>query len=98
MSLPVVLRPEAQDDLLLARDWYERQSAGLGDTFTAAVELLLARISGMPELYAVTFRRVRPAKVRRFPYVVYYRVLIDRIEVLAILHGSRDARIWKGRA
>lgn len=52
----------------------------------------------MPELYAPTFQSVRPAKLRRFPYVVYYRVLPDRIEVLAILHGSRDPRVWQGRA
>jgi hypothetical protein len=25
-------------------------------------------------------------------------VLPDRIEVLAVLHGSRDPRIWQGRA
>ena len=49
-------------------------------------------------MYAATFRGVRPAKLRRFPYVVYYRVLADRIEVLAVLHGSRDPRIWQGRA
>ena len=52
----------------------------------------------MPEMYAAAFRGVRPAKLRRFPYVVYYRVLADRIEVLAVLHGSRDPRIWQGRA
>ena len=98
MSLPVVLRPEAQDDLLLARDWYERQSPGLGDAFATTVEQLLARVEAMPELYAVTFRGVRPAKLRRFPYVVYYSLLADRIEVLAVLHGSRDPRVWQGRA
>jgi len=98
VSLPVILQPEAQDDLLLAREWYERQSPGLGDTFAGAVERLLALVESMPEMYAVAFRGVRPAKLRRFPYVVYYRVLADRIDVLAILHGSRDPRIWEGRA
>ena len=52
----------------------------------------------MPELYAVTFRGVRPAKLRRFPYVMYYRMLADRIEVLAVLHGSRNPRVWQSRA
>src|SRR5437016_4760994 len=98
MSLPVGFRPEAQDDVLLAREWYERQSPGLGDAFAAMVEQLLGRIVAMPESYAATFRGVRPAKLRRFPYVLYYRVLADRIEVLAVLHGSRDPRIWQSRA
>jgi plasmid stabilization system protein ParE len=98
VSLPFVFRPEAQDDLLLARDWYQRQALGLGDAFSAAFEQLLARVEAMPELYAVTFRGVRPAKLRRFPYVMYYRLLADRIEVLGVLHGSRDPRIWQRRA
>jgi plasmid stabilization system protein ParE len=98
MSLPVGFRPEALDDVLLAREWYERQSPGLGDVFAAMVEQLLERIAATPELYAATFRGVRPAQLRRFPYVVYYRVLTDRIEVLAVLHGSRDPRAWKKRA
>lgn len=98
MNLPVILQPEAQDDLLLAREWYERQSPGLGDTFATAVERLLALVESRPELYAASFGGVRPAKLRRFPYVVYYRVLADRIDVLAILQGSRDPRIGQGRA
>jgi plasmid stabilization system protein ParE len=35
--------------------------------------------------------------VKRFPYVVYYRVHPDRIEVIAVLHGSRHPRTWRGR-
>jgi toxin ParE1/3/4 len=98
VSLPVTFRPETQDDLLLARDWYQRQAPGLGDAFSAAFEQLMDRVEAMPELYAVTFRGVRPAKLRRFPYVLYYRLLADRIEVLAVLHGSRDPRVWQRRA
>lgn len=98
MSLPIVLRPEAQDDLLEARDWYDQQRAGLGNAFAAAVEQTLARIESMPELYGVALKDVRRGPLRRFPYVVYYRVLADRIEVIAVLHGSRNPRIWQNRA
>ena len=97
MSLPIVLRPEAQADLLAARDWYAQQRAGLEDAFAEAVEQLLARIEAMPELYAAVLRDVRRGKLRRFPYVVYYRVLADRIEVIAVLHGSRDPQVWQDR-
>ena len=97
MSLPIVVRPEAQTDLLEARDWYEQQRPGLGDAFAEAVEEMLARIKEMPELYAAMLREVRRGKLRRFPYVVYYRVLSDRIEVIGVLHGSRDPKVWQDR-
>lgn len=98
MSLPVVLRPEAEADLVAARNWYERQRAGLGDAFIETVDELLGRISAVPEQYAVLLKGVRRGKLRRYPYVAYYRVLADRIEVIGVLHGSRDPAIWQGRA
>ena len=36
-------------------------------------------------------------KVKRFTYVVYYRILKDRFEVLAIVHGNRNDSSWKSR-
>jgi plasmid stabilization system protein ParE len=70
----------------------------LGHDFTTALDDVLAGIRDFPELYAVVLRGVRRVKLRRFPYVVYYRALTDRAEVIAVLHGSRDPRLWQRRA
>ena len=59
---------------------------------------MFERIAAMPKLYAPTIKNVRRAKLRRFPYVVFYRILADRIEVIGVLHGSRDPGIWQDRA
>lgn len=98
MSLPVVLRPEASQDAQEARDHFEAQQPGLGQTFLDRLREALARIAAMPEMYAVVWRNVRAARLRRFTYVVYYRLHSDRAEVLAVMHGSRDASAWKARA
>lgn len=98
MSLPLVLRREVEVDLQVARDWYEKQRAGLGEEFVAAVDQTFARIVAAPELYGVVLRDLRRARLRRFPYVVYYRLLTDRVEIIAVLHGSRNQRIWQDRA
>jgi plasmid stabilization system protein ParE len=97
MSLSVVWRPEAEVDLLTARDWYEWQSSGLGDEFADAVETMVARIETMPELYAIALEGVRRGKLRKFPYLIYYRLLLNQIEVLAVLHTSRDPAVWQNR-
>ena len=70
MRLPVVLRPEAAQDLLSARDWYDRQRAGLGDAFSAQVSAVFDQVAAMPQLFAVTWEDVRVCRLRRFPYVV----------------------------
>jgi len=97
VSLPVVLRPEASRDAEEARDYLETQRAGLGQAFLNRLNEVLSGIGAMPELYAVVWQNVRSARLRQFTYVVYYRVHDDHVEVLAVMHGRRDASIWQSR-
>lgn len=97
MSLPVVVRPEADDDIFAARAWYDGQSPGLGARFAARLAAAIDRIGDAPELYGEVGRGVRAAPVARFPYVVYYRPYAERVEVLAVLHGRRDPAAWQDR-
>ncbi|PYS24013.1 MAG: recombinase [Acidobacteria bacterium] len=97
MSLAIAFRPEAEPDVLAAHDWYEQQQSRLGSQFVDALSILLDRIKTMAGMYVLVFRDARRAKLRTFPYLIYYRVLTDRIEVLAVLHGSRDPRLWQER-
>lgn len=98
MSRRIVLRPEAQVDLLQARDWYEQEGSELAEAFVDSFEAIIARLEAMPELYPVVLKNARRGKLRRFPYLVYYRVFSDRIEVIGVLHGSRNPRVWQERA
>jgi len=96
-SLPLVFLPAARDDIELAYDYYENQQANLGDRFVAAVREEVSRIQNDPEIYGVVHKDVRAACVHRFPYVVYYRVVVNRIVVIAVQHGSRDWSNWQWR-
>jgi len=98
MSLPVVLRPEASRDVEETRDYLEAQKPGLGQAFLDRLNETLARIGAMPATYGVVWRNVRAARLRQFTYVTYYRVHSDRVEVLAVMHGSRASSVWKRRS
>lgn len=98
MKLLLVVRPEAAADVAEGRDWYEMQRQGLGLEFLTAIEKVFERVRDTPELYAAEFRGVRRAGTGRFPSIVYYRVLRNSIEILAVLHGSRNPRHWRSRA
>lgn len=98
MSLDLIIRPEAQQDLKKGRDWYERQRPGLGNEFLSAVDAVFVRVGDFPELYPPEYRGVRRVGLRRFPYVVYYRIRGSAVEVLAVLHGGRNPRKWRSRA
>ncbi len=72
MSLPLVLSAEAGVDFDEAADWYGEISADLGDRFIDAVRDVLKRIRAAPQLYGRVWKDVRCARLRRFPYAIYY--------------------------
>jgi plasmid stabilization system protein ParE len=45
----------------------------------------------VPAIYGFVWQDLREARVRQFRYLVYYVVFADRIEVMAVMHGSWDA-------
>ncbi len=97
MSLPVILRHEAEVDVQEARDQLEAVRVGLGTQVLARLREVLARIEKMPELHGKVWQDVRAARLKQFRYIVYFIVLADRVEVLAVLHGARDPSSWQSR-
>jgi toxin ParE1/3/4 len=98
MSLPVVYLPEAEDDIDAAyRHYEEDERAGLGEDFLDVLREAIDRISEHPGLYAIWRRNIRAVPLRRFPYVLYYCDRGADILVIAVQHGRRSARSWRGR-
>lgn len=97
MSLPVLIRPDALEDIRVCHDGYELLQKYLGSLFVDKVQEVLERIEETPFLYAVVWENVRAARVRKFPYIVYYVAKDERVEVIAVLHGSLDEPEWRKR-
>jgi plasmid stabilization system protein ParE len=98
MSLPLVFHPAVHGEIDQAYRWYEQQQPGLGPDFLAALDEVFRRLQQTPEAHQAIYRDVRRALPRRFPYGVYYRILTDRLEVIAVQHSRRDPARWQSRA
>ena len=97
MSARVLLRRAAELDLAGIEDWYESQQPGLGAEFRQAIDELFGRIGENPKAFPERYRGARRALLRRFPYVVWYRLEDDAAIILACFHGRRDPRITRAR-
>jgi toxin ParE1/3/4 len=84
VSLPLEFHPAVRDEIDDAHDWYEQRQAGLGSDFLDEVQRVLAEITANPARYGFADANVREGLLSRFRYAVYYRVLTDRIRVLAV--------------
>ncbi len=97
MDLPLLITPEAEQDLADAKAWYERQRTGLGTRFVLSVEAALDHIRRAPGAGTEVVSGVRRVVVQRFPYGVFYRIDPDQIAILAVYHSKRDPRGWQSR-
>ena len=86
----IELRRQAEDEIDDAAAWYERNQPGLGSAFTQAVISALSAIAQQPSAYPPVGRGARRFIIRRFPYVIVYRVQDDVIVVYACIHTHRD--------
>jgi plasmid stabilization system protein ParE len=97
VALEVVFRPQAEDDALEVRDWYESRSSGLGQEFRQELDATIERIAAGPLVFPRVHGETRRAVLRRFPYAVYFRVAETVVVVLAI-HGRQHPTRWQQRS
>ncbi len=46
-----------------------------------------------PEIYPVRYdKNVRCARIKKFPYYIFYLIDVDLIVILSIFHTSRDVK------
>ena len=82
MTFPVVWTPEANEDLLEARAWYDNIRPELGERFALAVEATVEALAEHPVQFPVVYRSRRRAGVRRFPNGIFFEVQDNRIVVM----------------
>lgn len=93
----VLFRPAAIADIEEARGWYELQRPGLGQAFLESVDSVVAAVLENRRMSPVLHRDTRRALLRRFPFGLFYRLVEDRVVVVACLHAKRDPKTWRSR-
>ena len=94
---PVVLLPDAEDELADAAEFLEQRVLGLGERLTAEVEHALGRLAENPHVGPDLGGGMRKLRTRRFPYNLIYRTEPARVLVLAVAHQRRRPEYWRGR-
>jgi toxin ParE1/3/4 len=100
MNRRLIVRPEAEADIIDGAGWYDSREPGLGLEFISEIGSAILRALKSPESFTRVRRNppVRRVLIRRFPYRVFFIVRTDAIVVFAVLHAAQHDRIWKHRA
>jgi plasmid stabilization system protein ParE len=101
MKWRVVIRPEAERDVIEAARWYDTREPGLGARF---VEEVIGVWDSLAENPLLNSRRHPQKNIRwqypdSFPYCVVYEVIEQEhlIVVAAVLHAARHDHHWQRR-
>ena len=95
--LRVLFTAAARADLDDALKWYEARAPEIAPQFREALRAVVARIAENPRQFPASPHQTRRALLRRFPYIVIFRVARDTAYVVAVFHTSRDPTAWRQR-
>ncbi len=102
MIKPLLLEPEAIQEIEDAAGWYEDRRSGLGQRFLDEVAATLDRLvafptAGMTVPHVASDVAARRVPLKRFPYHVIYLDTRETIRVLAVAHDRRKPGYWLER-
>lgn len=93
----IAITSNAENDILIGRNWYNSQQNHLGDQLISEIENKIHVIQSNPYLFSKIKNDIRKASVKRFPFGIYYFVKGNVINIFAVVHFSRSQKIWKHR-
>ncbi len=96
--LSVLILPAARQEIIDAQDWYENELPGLGVRFRAELDHQIERIATKPAHFPIMLVDIRRARLRQFPYGLFFRQVEQTIYIIACFHSSRGPSRWQGRS
>jgi plasmid stabilization system protein ParE len=95
----VVLRREAERELIAAAQYYEACRLGLGAEFLDEAEKAFTVLIPFPARWRVVRADVRRGLFSRFPYAFFYweKLPGEELEILSISHSKRHPHYWSSR-
>jgi len=102
MSQGLIVLDEAEEELIEAEHWYERQLPGLGRAFRTAIDdgmerLVKAPHAASPIVNLPAFIGARRILVKRFPYSIVFIEQGGDLWVVAFAHQHRRPDYWRER-
>lgn len=87
----------ARQDIQQIVDYYDLKASHVTTVFLEILFKELEIIQETPELFEKKYRKTRVRYLKGFPFGVHYIIRKNTVEVLAVLHSSRDPKNWNER-
>ena len=72
-----------------AKEYYNLQQKGLGDSFKSDLKNSINNIENFPTMYPNIRNNMKRCILHRFPYSIFYALKNDTILILSVAHQHR---------
>ena len=93
----IILSPDAKADIRSTIRWYQRTDPNLALRFKLETRATLRRIAQFPYQFPLIEDTFRRARLKRFPYAIFFYVGKDRVVIRTVVHKRRADSAWMGR-
>lgn len=90
MSITIIFKSAAIDDIKQIKYWYRLQKKGLEKDFVKELKLYVNLLKNNKKLFQARYKEIRAIPLKRFPYLVYYILQKDTVFVIAVIAASQD--------
>ncbi|MCT4664315.1 MAG: type II toxin-antitoxin system RelE/ParE family toxin [Flavobacteriales bacterium] len=93
----IELLEEAELDFDKSYGFYHESSPKIADTFLTEINIGFESIKHNSTAFPIVYKDIRKYVVKKFPFMIYYRIEDVCIQVIAVFHTSRSPEIWNKR-
>jgi|SRR5690606_5203453 len=95
MIYKIVYHKDVDFDVREAKNYYRKINPELDKCFSDEIKSLIEKIAENPQHYQLSFEKIRSAYLNDFPFGIHFNLSEDTIEIFAIIHTSRNPKIWQ---
>lgn len=88
----LIFKPRAVEMQKSAYEWYEQQKTGLGELFLTELDDSYAKLHTAPSSYGNRHAGYRQLVLKRFPFVIVFKIIKTDVVVYAVFHTSRNPK------
>lgn len=93
----VIYSASAEKDLKEIYNYYEEKQLGLGLRFISSFETSIAHIDNNNLIGQKITNNIRKFGLKLFPFILYYRITDNAIEIIGCFHVRRDPNYVRKR-
>ena len=96
-NFSIELSDDAEIDLKSSFEYYFYEDSQVADSFFKQINISFEKIKQDPEMFPIVYGSIRKYVLKKFPFVIYYRIDNVIVQIIAIFHTSRNPQIWNER-